>query len=314
MPDLVGGTGPNGPITNFPYGVSSFGIPLYGSGNIANPFGSPPAIFVDTVNGSNGNSGASPEDAYSTMAKALDNIDSNGVINFIGTIREQLVAPLGVYGVTIQGLAGGGVRDDNGAKWTTPASGAVAGQALILLREQGWTLNNFLMTPDNTSGACVEVRRAEDATYPDASHAVFTNMRFVGADVTTTYGIRDIGGCSNILVNNCEFYLCTTGYWCSSTSIANPLRNRILNSRFYQNTNDLIRPSTLCLHQGNGHYNTAATEKIEISGGAGENIVTENVFPDAAADIDPANGYDGESTDYWTNNWATDQVVFGNPA
>lgn len=316
MPTLVGGTGPDGPITNYPNGVSSFGIPLYGSGGIANPFGSPPAVFVntDTAVGNDGNDGASPDTPYLTMAKALDNIDSNGVINFIGTIREQLTAPLGVYGVTIQGLAGGGVRDDNGAKWTYPASGAVAGGALLLLREQGWVLNNFLMTPEPTSGACIELRRAEDATYPDASHFIANGMRFVGIDVTTTYGIRDIGGCSNVEVNNCEFYLCTTGYWCSSTSIANPLRNKMYGNRFLACTNDLIRPSTLCLHQGNKHFNTAATEKVEISGGAGENIVTENVFPDVAADINPGNGYDGEASDFWTNNWASDAVVFGNPA
>lgn len=316
MPTLVGGTGPAGPITNFPSGVSSFGIPLYGDGGIANPFGTPPALFVDTVNGSDGNGGGSPETAFQTMARAFEFAESNCVINFVGTIREQLVAPLGVYGVTIQGGAGGNVRDDNGSKWTYPSSGATAGGALLLLREQGWVLNNFLMTPEPTSGAAVELRRAESATYPDASHAMFFNMRFVGIDVTTTYGIRDIGGCSNVLVNNCEFYLLTTGYWCSSTAIANPLRNKIYNSRFIQNTNDLIRPSTACEHIGNRHYSTAATEKIEISGGDGINIVTGNIFPNNAADIDPANGYDGNATDTWTGNLVANQAafVFGDPA
>jgi len=46
------------------------------------------------------------------------------------------VAPLGITGVRIIGVPGGNVRDDDGAKWYTPAS-ATAGKALIEIREQG---------------------------------------------------------------------------------------------------------------------------------------------------------------------------------
>lgn len=308
--------------TNFPNGVSSYGIPILGAGGTqASYFGH--QWFVDTVSGADGNSGRSPSDAFQTMERALylsdgttANVGDNDTIWFIGTVREQLVAPLGVTGVQIIGMAGGGVRDDDGAKWTYPSSGAVAGQALLRARNQGWGVQNFLMTPEPTSGACVELRRAEDADNPDASHFVANGMRFVGVDVTTTYGIRDIGGCSNVLVDNCEFYLLTTGYYCSSTSIANPLRNKIWNSRFIQNTNDVIRPSTACEHIGNRHYSSAATEKVEISGGDGVNVVTGNIFPDNAADIDPAHGYDGNATDTWTGNLVANQAafVFGDPA
>lgn len=298
--------------TNFPDGLTSFGIPLPTSPDISF-FGR--VWFVNTVTGSDGNKGRSPSDAFATMEKAFEFVGTNDTIEFIGTVREQLVAPLGVYGVNIVGGENGNVRDDNGAKWTYPASGATAGGALLLLREQGWTVSNFLMTPEPTSGACIELRRAEDAVYPDASHFIASNMRFVGIDVTTTYGIRDIGGCSNVLIDNCEFYLLTTGYYCSSTSIAVPLRCKILNSRFLQNTNDIICPMSYCIVGDNRFFSTAATEKVEISGG-GFNIVTGNVFPDAAADIDPAHGYDGNATDSWTGNLVPNQAafVFGDPA
>jgi hypothetical protein len=312
--------------TNFPAGITSFGNIIMASGGAQfSPFGA--TWFVDTVNGNDANptnedgggtgdpAGNSPLAPFATMGRVMEFVGSNDVIYFAGTIREQITAPLGVYGVRIIGAQGGGVRDDNGAKWTYPASGATAGGALLLLREQGWSLSNFLMTPEPTSGACVELRRAEDATYPDASHAIFTGMRFVGIDVTTTYGIRDIGGCSNIQVQDCEFYLCTTGYYCSSTAIAVPLRNKFYGNRFLQNTNDIIAPMSYGLFQGNRHYSTAATEKVEISGG-GYNIVTGNVFPDAIADIDPAHGYDGNATDTWTGNLVSDQAAFqyGDPA
>jgi hypothetical protein len=318
--------------TNFPNGVSIWGTP--GVPLLPNPsasyFGN--IWFVDTVNGSDGNTGKGPNSAFATMGRALwfdpatqlqANAGPNDTIYFKGTVREQLIAPLtkvvngtarAVTGVQIIGMAQGGVRDDDGAKWTYPASGAVAGQALLRCRQQGWVVQNFLMTPEPTSGACIELRRAEDAVNPDASHFIANGMRFVGIDVTTTYGIRDIGGCSNVQVYNCEFYLLTIGIWCSSTAIAIPLRGQIVGNRFIENTNDIIRPSTSMVIKGNNFMNTAATEKVEISGGGGLNTVTGNTFPDAAADIDPANGYDGNASDVWTSNYATDAVVFGDPA
>lgn len=287
--------------------------------------GSGPTYYVDTVYGSTSASGASWESAFKTMAQAFNALyiansrhagsANNAVIYFIGTVREQLLAPLGVSGVSIIGAAGGNVRDDNGAKWTYPASGATAGGALLSLREQGWSVQNFLMTPEPTAGAAVVLNRQENATYPDASHFQSIGMRFVGIDVTTTYGIQDIGGCSNVLIADSEFYLLTTGVYNSSTSIAVPLRWKTLGNRFLQNTNDIIVPSSYCLFEGNRHMSSAATEKVEISGG-GYNIVTGNVFPDAAADIDPAHGYDGNATDTWTGNLVGNQAafIFGDPA
>lgn len=326
-------------VTQFPNGVGIWGpltggpgVPLLPNADISY-FGE--VWFVDTVNGSDGNNGHSPSQAFKTMGRAFyvdyaanganavqPNLNANSTIFFVGVVREQLVAPLlgrngqPLTGVSIVGMANGGVRDDNGAKWTYPASGAVAAKALLSLKQQGWAVANFLMTPEpgGSGGACVELNRQETPTVPDSSHFIASGMRFVGVDVTTTYGIRDIGGCSNVQVLNCEFYLLTTGLWCSSTAIAIPLRWLMLGNRFFQNTNDIIVPSTLAILRDNVHTSAAATEKVEISGGAGSNTVTGCTFPNAAADIDPANGYDGEASDVWAQNFATDQAVFGNPA
>lgn len=278
-----------------------------------------PIRYVDTVNGSDSFSapGTSWQGAYRTMARAIADMTNNGVIYFVGTVREQILAPLGVSGVQIVGCAGGNVRDDNGAKWTYPASGAVAAGALLALREQGWGVHNFLMTPEPNGGggACVVLNRQENATYPDASHFQATGMRFVGIDVTTTYGVQDIGGCSNVSINDCEFYLVTTGIYSSSQAIATPLRWKVTNNRFLQNTNDIIVPSSYAILQGNRHMSSAATQVVNIAAG-GFCTVTGNIFPDAAADIDPAHGYDGNATDIWTGNLVPDQAafVFGDPA
>jgi hypothetical protein len=179
-------------------GLEVGGVPVFGSGTpTASYFGR--QWFVNTATGSNSYDGRSPSTAFATMGRALysdtaqtvANVGDNDTIWFIGTVREQLIAPVGVTGVQIYGMAQGGVRDDDGAKWTYPASGATAGGALLSLREQGWTVGNFLMTPEPTSGACVVLNRQENATYPDSSHFIAVGMRFVGIDVTTTYGIQE---------------------------------------------------------------------------------------------------------------------------
>lgn len=328
-------------VTQFPNGVGIWGpltggpgVPLLPSDNV-NYFGN--VWFVDTVNGSDGNTGKSPNSAFATMGRAFytdtitagegttSNLGPNDTIFFKGTVREQLIAPLtkvvngtsrAVTGVQIIGMSGGGVRDDDGAKWTYPASGATAGMALLRCRQQGWSVSNFLMTPEVTSSACVELRRAEDATNPDASHFVAAGMRFVGIDVTTTYGIRDIGGCSNVQIQDSEFQLCTTGIYNSSTSIAVPLRWKIYGCRFIDNTNH-VSGSFTDLVFANNVFVTEATGNIDliaVSGQGATNVVTGNVFHNAAADITISDGYQGSATDVWTQNFATDQAVFGVPA
>lgn len=227
-------------------------------------------------------------------------------------MREQLVAPLGIQGVTIVGAVGGNVRDDDGAKWYAPAV-PVAGKALIEIREQGWEFHNFLMTPDNTGGAAIKAHRAENATYPDSSHFIARNMRFVGAG-GTPIGIEDVGGNHHYLLDGCEFQSLTTAVLCSSTAIAVPLRNTIRGCKFMQNTNDIDTAQSYALIENNRFF-TDSTKTMVIAGG-GNCIVTGNVFPNVTADIDPAHGYDGNATDVWTGNYVTDQaaVVFGDPA
>lgn len=304
-----GNPGPSGPPTAFS-SLTVAGVFTMGTGNAPySPFGN--WWFVDTVNGSDGNSGAA-DSPFATMQRALNKVASNDVISFVGVVREQLVAPLGVYGVTIIGAAGGNVRDDNAAKWTVPASGAVVGKANLELREQGWSLQNFLMTAGDATAACVKAHRNEDSTYPDASHFQLIGMRFVGDG----FGIQDVGGCSNYLITGCKFQSLTKAIYCSSTAIANPTRSQILNNEFYGNGDDIESAYVWTTIQGN-RFHTAGDgthNVIAISAGS-NNIVDLNWFNNAAADIDPAHGFTGTATDTWsnyTNNQAALQV--GQPA
>lgn len=302
-------------FTNFPNGVSSFGIPLFGSGPFS-PYGN--FWFVNPQTNSPGD-GTSPQTPYTTMAQALLSVADNDVICFIGKVREQLVAPLGVTGVRIIGVAGGNVRDDDGAKWYAPAS-PVAGQALIEIREQGWEFHNFLMTPDNTGGACIKAHRAESATYPDSSHFICRGMRFVGGGGTPN-GIEDVGGNHHYIVDGCEFQSLTKAITCSSTAIAVPLRNTITNNKFMQNTNDIASSLSYSLIQGNRFFTpgSGSTNKVisttynAVQGGINQIIL--NVFNNTEAQIAPTSGYTGAATDVWSN-YVTDQAALavGQPA
>lgn len=72
-----------GGLTNFPGGLSSFGIPVLGGANI--PF-TGTYFFVDPVNGSDGNTGLSPGRAFQTLYKAHASMTSgaNDVCYLIG--------------------------------------------------------------------------------------------------------------------------------------------------------------------------------------------------------------------------------------
>lgn len=61
-------------LTNFPYGVSSFGIPVVGAG-IPVSYGT--VYFVDYDNGSDANHGKSTTKAFKTVQKALDTVTTN---------------------------------------------------------------------------------------------------------------------------------------------------------------------------------------------------------------------------------------------
>lgn len=305
--------------TNFPDGLTSFGIPLMGGGALAvfSPFGK--VWFVNTNADNNGYDGTSPQTPFQTMQAALNVVADNDVVYFIGKVREQIVAPLGITGVRIVGVPGGNVRDDDGAKWYAPAS-PVAGKALIEIREQGWEFHNFLMTPDATGGACIKAHRAEDATYPDSSHFIVNRMRFVGGGGTPN-GIEDVGGNHHYIVQNSEFQSLTKAITCSSTAIAVPLRNTIRGCKFMQNTNDIASSLSYSLIQGNQFFTagSGATNKVisttynAVQGG--NNQILLNQFNNTEAQIAPGSGYTGAATDLWMN-YVNDQaaLAFGQPA
>jgi hypothetical protein len=262
--------------------------------------------YVNTVAGATGNDGKSWDNAFPLMASAFAVLGSRDTIHFVGKIREQLVAPLGVYGVKII-AADTTPRHDLAASWMAPASGGVVGKALCEVKEQGWVFVNILFQ-SYTSGSAVKLSRRETAAIPDASHAQFKNCRFVGVT-----GIDDNGGNFNVIVRDCTFQSLTgTAILGSDTSGDVPTQWLVEDNIFIDCANGIDEAFYHATIRNNVFMGTF-TKFIDLTGGTAPNFVYDNIVNVAAADFDPAGGWTGVNGDYW-KNYLTDGVEIGLPA
>ncbi len=283
----------------------------------------PPGVeyYVDTVNGSNNNSGLSWEQAKATMAATLALIaKDNATVYVVGDIREQITAPLGIQGVRIIGMAGGRTRHDDGVRWREAST--AAGAPLLTLREQGWELQNILFVPQSGYSA-LRAHRAETASYPDSSHFIVRRCKFIGGGGIGTpqgIGIEDWGGNHHYLVEECEFHDLVSGIVApaGSPGIAAPLRNTIRQNVFEGNQNDVCMDGNLCRVLDNlfmtAYHVTAHPNTVNlayVSDVSGKNSVIGNFFADATANVVIAKGYKPSTGDRWRNyvSDAADPVV-----
>lgn len=258
---------------------------------------------------------------YTTFEDLAPNLRSRDLIILGGVLREQAVAPLDVYDVTILGAANwprqatsGGTPTGGGACWLAPASGAVASTPLLELRAQGWAIRNVEFTP-HTSSAAVRLTRSASVDTIDAGHAVFQNCIFAANGGTGQIGIEDNGGSGFVQVEECRFQgLTGTAILGLNTAAAVPQQWRISRNVFSRNTNSIAMSLTQGLIDWNV-INQAADDanfKVNLVAVAGQgslNMVLHNVFSDAAANVTIAKGYKPGTTDVW-RNWVTDVAAY----
>lgn len=311
---------PQNSYTDFPNGVTSFGIPIFGGYGkvVTSAFGrtwfvnaNTTAISAAQPPGSDGNSGTSPTSAFLTMAKAFSVVDNGDVINFIGKITEQLVSPVQKFDVWINGCGTDPRNADStpaggqygAAQWGAAATGTI-GLATLRVLQQGWRFTNFLFTARDATAACVELVRNAGAgdLERDASHASFSGMRFSGAGV----GIR--GGVAalfteipyNVKVIGCQFDNMTT----AMRSAIQCNQWEIRDCMFGPNTNQIIMQANNFFIWKNviGNFTAAANSGgIDLLGGTGSNIVTQNTLSGAYSQ---AGGYQDAANDAWWGNFA----------
>jgi len=246
------------------------------------------AIYVDTINGNDGDDGDTWGRAFKTMAWALTKVKTLGVIYFAGDVREECVASNLVFDVTICGtgfmhhpdLPAAGY-DTGGSMWRPPASPTTA-TALLEVRGRGWKFMNFSVDAPVDAPAFKLVRNALSGTSEyDASHAKFENVRGMAGQNF----IADVGGCYNVTVDGCELsQFSAAAIINTSTAVANPLNWKIINNIFPADTSDfgnvthIDSPLNSAIIKGNVFGKVRSTAKyIDLTGG-NNNIVTENVL------------------------------------
>jgi hypothetical protein len=270
----------------------------------------PRTWYVDANSGSNSNSGKSAGTAFLTMATALAAAASGDKIRYVGKIREQLIAPVQVFDVTIVGSgnrprhadsapAGGELAANT---WTVPASGAVAGKACLRLLQQGWRLQNILWAAE-AAAAAVEICRnaGEGNAERDASHAEILNCRFVAGQDGVRCGVAGLYTeiPNNVGIADCIF----TGQ--TGTSIVGAIyanQWEIARNRFMANANHIVLPAG-ATHIYDNIMGAFTTKSIDLTGGTGTNIITKNYLSGTYSE---GGGYiKSNANDEWAGNWNT---------
>lgn len=178
------------PLTNYPNGVSSFGIPLVGLGDLV-PWGK--TLFVQSVHSraSNGNNGESRDKPLSTIQRAIDLCsDGAGDLVIVGPGHVETIAAAGGLvlnktGVSLIGCGRGSLR---------PTIRFTATAADLDVNAIGVTMKNFYLTTTidavvapldvNASYFWMDDCEFEDGTATQCTDFCVTSSGIAGMKVT----------------------------------------------------------------------------------------------------------------------------------
>lgn len=280
--------------TNFPGGISAAGVPVFPQSE--NVFGR--HWFVDGNRGLDGNRGRDRYTPLKTMAAVMAKVGSGDVIHLRGNITENITAPAGVFDVTIMGATGRPRHADThtGNNGYSAATWKASSQTdpLLILRQQGWTLQNILFDCP-TSDAAIEFIRdaASGDSERDSSHARILNCRFAsGATGILISGTENI---FNVEVGFCTFNDLTDAI---DSPGAYAYRWDIHDCTFSANTNHIDSGFTQSTIRNNvfGKFTTMA---IDLTGGS-DNMVVGNAL---YGTYSIAGGYVAGTNGEWGGNF-----------
>lgn len=309
-------------------GLTSYGVPVLGQSKfVSSAFGRTWFVnanstvyaspYFKMAAGNNANKGDSPNSPFLTMARAFELVKSGDVINFTGKIQEQLVTPVQVFDVWINGC-GNSPRDPdstpNGgqysaAEWKAPASGGVAAQATCRVIQQGWRFTNFLMRAIDANAGCLEfVRNAATVDDErDSSHGSVYGLRFAGAGVGIKFGATSFTeNVFNVSIKNCIFNDQTYAIRLTNGGC---YRSQISENVFETNTNHIVGAMTQASIRNN-IVSSATTAAIILTGGSGNSVSYNALDGTYAAGTLYAPG----TNDNWNGNAASTGFTAAVPA
>jgi len=220
-------------FTNYPNGLTSFGIPVLGGGNVSIPNGNGQVLFVD----GSGVFSTTGTPTYTTIQGAINSVVSGAgstIFVFPGTYEENLTVTgtdyVSIIGAQIPGYA----RPD-----IVPTTGI----ALNCTTSQGLVLNHLRFASEdsdtvvNQGNGFVFTDCVFDGTSGQA--ATEANLRLVGNAADDSYSA------SEGIIQGCYFRGNTSGAGIIIQHAANPSGvgtsdNQILDCRFVANGVDLL--------------------------------------------------------------------------
>lgn len=213
------------PLSHFPYGVSSYGIPVVGAG-ATGPLTIPNALgnvwFVDATYGSNGNSGADPTQAFGTITRALTAAKAGDTIFvFVGTYAENVTVAtnyIALVGVTWAGYGKPDVTPSTGVPLTVTGQGFMcrhmrfAGTAADCAVQQGngFAYDDCVFDGDGTAAkAGLRLLPSSTDTHLTASEGVTSGSLFRGCAIGIVFDTGaapvGVGSTDNVIAGN-RFY------------------------------------------------------------------------------------------------------------
>jgi len=219
-------------LTNFPNGVSSFGIPQISNGERSgggSVFGK--TYFVDPTNGVDGNKGTSPDKALATLTRAFVLMkDNDTVICAPGDYTGNHVTPLNSVApfCSVIGMQATALGLGPFAAATDTAS------PILSIRARGWRVSGFEFDGNAvTESVLATTSGTSNANFLQMDHCLFTGGSVAGIDYfgaptfSALYhnGFTQMTGGSTIL--------------CSDASTDTPRSGHIYGNRFWENINHI---------------------------------------------------------------------------
>lgn len=190
-------------LTNFPNGVSSFGIPVTGSiPMVLGSVGVGKIYFVDATNGSDGNDGLSPEKAMATLAVAYAASVSGDTIALSTNSTHSLSSGLAITKSRINfiGLDFNGRQVQQGAKVQL----ATASTSAYVIKNTGVrnSFSNIKFIQAATAATALHVLEdgSEGSLYQNCSFVFGVNSNI---DLTTAHEV--VAGSDSATFLNCTF-------------------------------------------------------------------------------------------------------------
>lgn len=209
------------PLTNYPQGLSSFGVPLIGSGPILT---TGRVLFVNNAHGnaSNGNTGESPDKPLSTIDFAVGRCSANNgdyiVVGpgHIEDINGTGALTVDVAGVTIVGIGSPGARPKLRFSATSSELDLVAAGCTLQNLDMDCSIDAvtgaiLVSAPDNrlfdvtyTDGSAQQtIRLLRTSTLADRLH--LNNFRVRGDAAAGGVNAIQLNGCDDVIIENCFF-------------------------------------------------------------------------------------------------------------